>query len=585
MYIKSNKRIMLLLMITFVLLVVLCFRMAWLQIVKSEELSKMASVQQTRDLSVEAKRGAIYDRNGEMMAASLARYAVWLRTGSVINDAGIKDRDEYAARIANTVAEAADCSSEEILDKIDFDKYLIRIASNLTKEQADKLREAELTGVELAEESARYYIQGTSLAHTLGCVNDDGNGLFGLELQYNDYLSGISGREVKVTDGGGNLLTGGTKRDNQVSDGYGLMLTVDEVIQAHVENAIAKTKKKTSSDKVSAIVMDIKTGDILAMAQTPTFDLNNPRVPLLKSERAKLEKMSESQKSRYWSTMWRNSLVTDLYEPGSTFKLLTTAMVLEEGLSNVNEKFYCKGFKHIGNETLKCWSYQKPHGTQTLKEAVGNSCNPVFMELSLRIGARKSYEYLENFGVTQKTGIDFPGEAESIIARNVGAVDLAARGYGHGVAITPIQLITAVSSFGNGGKMMKPRLVKALLGSDGKVIEDIEPEIIRYTVSKKTAQEICDIMEYAVEKGGVGEAKVKGYRIGGKTGTAQQPKKDGSGYSSKTWSSFIGMAPMENPEIAVLVVADNPKGVKYGSQTAAPCGSLIFKEILRYLEL
>lgn len=580
----SRKRLTILLLIAFILLVALCFRTAWLQIVKSEELSKMASVQQTRDLNVTAKRGAIYDINGEMLAASLTRYAVWLRSGSVTNNAGIKDRDEYAAKIAKTVADAADCRSEDVLNEIDFDKYLVRIARSLTGEQADKIREAELTGIELAEEPVRYYIQGTSLAHTLGGVNDDGNGLFGLELQYNDYLSGISGRAVRVTDGGGNLLTGGTKRDNQVSDGYGLMLTVDEVIQAHVETAIAKTKKKTSSDKVSAIVMNTKTGDILAMAQTPGFDLNNPRVPLLKSERAKLDKMSETKKGEYWSSMWRNSLITDLYEPGSTLKLLTTAMALEEGISNVNETFYCNGFKKIGNETLKCWSYQKPHGTQTLKEAVGNSCNPVFMELSLRIGARKSYEYLETFGVTQKTGIDFPGEAESIIAKNVGNVDLAARGYGHGVAITPIQLITAVSSFGNGGKMMKPRLVKALLDSDGNVIEEIKPEIIRYTVSQKTAQEVCDIMEYAVDKGGVGTAKVKGYRIGGKTGTAQQPKKDGSGYSNKTWSSFIGMAPMEDPEIAVLVITDNPKGVRYGSQTAAPCGRLIFTEILRYLE-
>ena len=397
----SRKRLTVLLMIAFILLVALCFRTAWLQIVKSEELSKMALVQQIRDLSVTAKRGAVYDRNGEMMAASLTRYAVWLRTGSVANNAGIKDRDAYAAKIANTVADAADCKSEDVLNEIDFDKYLVRIAKNLTREQAYKIREAELTGIELAEEPVRYYIQGASLAHTLGCVNDDGNGLFGLELQYNDYLSGISGREVKVTDGGGNLLTGGTRRDNQVSDGYGIMLTVDEVIQTHVEAAIAKTKKKTSSDKVSAIVMNIKTGDILAMAQTPGFDLNNPRVPLLKSERAKLDKMSEDKKSEYWSAMWRNSLVTDLYEPGSTLKLLTTAMALEEGISNVNETFYCSGFKKIGNETLKCWSYQKPHGSQTLKEAVGNSCNPVFMELSLRTGARKSYEYLETFGVTQ----------------------------------------------------------------------------------------------------------------------------------------------------------------------------------------
>jgi stage V sporulation protein D (sporulation-specific penicillin-binding protein) len=288
---------------------------------------------------------------------------------------------------------------------------------------------------------------------------------------------------------------------------------------------------------------------------------------------------------KYWNKMWRNFLICDVYEPGSTFKLLTTSMALEEGVTTPSEKFTCTGYTQVADWTLKCWRYYQPHGTQTLEEAVGNSCNPVFIKLAQRVGSERFYDYLETFGVTNKTGIDFPGEGNSILQdeETSGPVGLATMAYGQGVAVTPIQLITAISSLGNEGKLMQPRLVKALVNEDGDVVKEFESKVVRQTVSKKTAEEMCEIMEFVVAKGGAGTAKVEGYRVGGKTGTANKPK-DG-GYSDETYSSFIGMAPMDDPKVAVLVIVDNPKGVKYGSTTAAPGAKLILEDTLRYLDL
>ena len=334
-----------------------------------------------------------------------------------------------------------------------------------------------------------------------------------------------------------------------------------------------------------AIVMDPQTGDILAMAQTPEFDLNDPRTPLDEEEQQKLESMSDSEKSAYWNQMWRNSLICDTYEPGSTFKLLTTAIALEEDVTDIDDTFTCTGAIEVAGETIHCWRSENPHGTQSLIQAVGNSCNPVFVQLATKIGKEKFYDYLGTFGITGTTGIDFPGEATAILQAedNVGPVELATIGFGQGVAVTPIQLITAVSSFGNEGKMMKPRLVKELVDSDGNTVQTFDTEVVRQTVSKETADEICSIMEYCVEEGGVGNAKVEGYKVGGKTGTAQKP--EAGGYSDETYSSCIAMAPMDDPQVAVLLIVDNPKGVKYGSTTAAPGVQQILSDTLRYLNV
>lgn len=582
---KSKKRILISFAILFAVLAVLCLRLGWLQIVRGSELSKMATEQQTRDVPIEAKRGTIYDTNGNELAISATCYSVWARPANVASGKTDSEKEESINKAASSLAEILEKDESEIRTLITKEQSLVKVDKYLDKETADKIRDLELPGIEIAEDVKRYYPMGAFLAHTLGSVTDDNTGLSGLELQYNQYLSGVEGRWIKNTDISGNSLAYGEEKYYQAEDGLSLVLTIDETIQHYVEKSIKTTQENTGADRVMAIMMDVETGDILALAQTPEFDPNDAKTPLDEEEQKKLEKMSDSEKMTYWNSMWRNFLISDAYEPGSTFKLLTTAMSLEEGLTTVDEKFTCTGSINIAGTTLKCWRYYNPHGTQTLQEAVGNSCNPVFATLAQRLGIDTFYDYLETFGITEKTGIDFPGEGNSILQNEdtAGPVGLATMSYGHGVAVTPIQLITAISSLGNEGKLMQPRLVKALVDEDGNTVKEFDTKVVRQTVSKSTAEEMCQIMEYVVSEGGAGTAKVEGYRVGGKTGTAN--KAENGGYSDETYSSFIGMAPMDDPQIAILVIVDNPKGVKYGSTTAAPGAKLILEDTLRYLDL
>ncbi len=583
---KTKKRILILVCVLYGACLLLSFRTGWIQIVKGEEYSKKAVQQQRRDTPVEAKRGIIYDTNGKELAASVTCYSVWARPANVRSGKTTEEKEQTLNDTVATLSGILDKDEDDVRSILESDKALVRVEKQLDGDVANKVREADLPGIEIAQDVKRNYPMGAFLAHVLGSVTDDNTGLSGLELEYNQELSGVSGRWIKNTDVAGNSLVNGDENYYAAEDGEGLVLTIDATIQHYAEKAIKKVQKNTGSDRVMCILMDPKTGDILALAQTPEFDPNDAKTPLSESEQKALEKMSDSEKMDYWNDMWRNSLICDVYEPGSTFKLLTTAMALEEGKASMDEWFHCSGSINVAGQTLKCWRYENPHGDQTLKQAVGNSCNPVFVRLARRIGVETFYDYLDTFGISEKTNVDFPGEANSILQTDPGPVELATMGYGQGVAITPIQLITAISSFGNDGKMMQPRLVRAMVDEDGEVVREFDSEVIRQTVSQKTAQEICDIMEYVVDSGGGGTAKIPGYRVGGKTGTAQKPRTDGKkGYTNATYSSFIGMAPMDDPEVAILVIADNPKGVKYGSETAAPGAKQILESTLRYLEL
>lgn len=571
---------------TCIFCVALCFRTGWIQIVKGEEYSRMAVQQQIRDVPIPARRGMIYDTNKKELAISAVCYSVWARPANVRSGDTEQEKLDNVDRTAAVLAKILERDKKEIKELITRERALVKVDKYLDKKTADKIRDKKLTGIEIAEDVKRYYPLGAFLAHTLGSVTDDNTGLSGLELRYDKYLSGVSGRWIKNTDIVGNGLSYGDDTYYQAENGLGLVLTIDENIQHYVEKSIAKVQKNTNADRVMAIMMSPKTGDILALAQTPEFDPNDAKTPLSKSEQEKLNAMEDSKKMEYWNSMWRNSLISDVYEPGSTFKLLTTAMSLEEGKTTVNSHFNCTGSIMVGKTKLSCWRKENPHGYQTLEEAVGNSCNPVFVRLAQRMGKDKFYNYMETFGIAEKTGVDFPGEGSAILQKNPGPVDLSTMGYGQGVAVTPIQLITAVSSFGNNGKMMQPRLVKAMVDEKGNTVKEFDPKIVRQTVSKETAAEMRDIMEFVVEKGGAGTAKVHGYKVGGKTGTAQKPRGNGQkGYSNETYSSFIGMAPMDDPQVTVLVIADNPKGIKYGSQTAAPGAKMILQDTLRYLDL
>lgn len=580
----NRKRLLLAFAIILFLMVVLCFRCGWWQIVKADELSEMAKAQQTRDSVVEAKRGVIYDRNGRELAVSGTAYSVWVRPFD-LKTADEKDKkSDLTQKNVELLSSILKLDEDDVEKAITKDQSLVKIASGVNRDTADRLREEDLTAVDLSEDSKRYYPLGSFAAHLLGSVSEDNMGLSGLEAYYNQNLTGVPGRKIQNTDVAGKELSYGFDEYYAAEDGLSLVTTIDEVVQNYVEKAIKSCRKTTQAKRVMCIVMETETGNVLSMAVTPSFNPNNSRKALTKEEQKKLDKMSDSKKMKYWNKMWRNPLIQDTYEPGSTFKLMTTAICLEEGLTNTSEVFYGSGKINVEGTTLKCWS-DVPHGRETLQEAVSNSCNPVFVTLGLRIGKERFYRYMDLFGYTGITGIDFPSEATAILQNKetAGKVDLATMAYGQGIAVTPIQLITAVSALGNDGVMMKPHLVKSLKDEKGKTVKTYEPEIVRQIVSKQTSEEICDIMEYVVSKGGAQTAKVEGYRVGGKTGTANKPKN--GGYSNDTYSSFIGMAPMNDPKVTVLVIVDTPKGVKFGSQTAAPCGQKILKNILPYLEV
>ncbi|MDD6390678.1 MAG: penicillin-binding transpeptidase domain-containing protein [Firmicutes bacterium] len=580
--IKNRKRLLGAFAFILFIMSVLCFRCGWWQIVKGEELADTAAAQQTRDSLVEAKRGVIYDRNKMELAVSGTAYSVWVRPADLKTADSANKKEDLTSEVISGLSGILEMDDDEVRESVTADQNLIKIESGLSKETADRIRELELTAVELSEDSRRFYPLGSFASHLIGSVSDDNTGLAGIEAYYNRYLTGVSGRRIQNTDVSGNGLSYGFEEYYAAEDGLGVVLTIDEVVQNYVEKAIASCQKKTQADRVMCLVMDTETAEILAMAVTPEYDPNNPREAPTEAEQKKLDSMSDKKKVEYWNKMWRNPLLQDTYEPGSTFKLMTTSIALEEGLTSPSETFYDNGSIDVSGETLKCWS-DVPHGKQTLEEAVGNSCNPVFVTLGLRIGKERFYNYMELFGYDSITGIDYPSEATAILQNEdtAGPVDLATMAYGQGIAVTPIQLATAVSAIGNGGVMMKPHLVKELVDSDGKTVRTFEPEEVRQIISKQTSDEVCDIMEYVVSEGGAETAYVEGYRVGGKTGTANKPK--AGGYSEDTYSSFIGMAPMNDPKVTVLVIVDSPVGIKYGSQTAAPCAQTIFKNILPYL--
>ena len=582
---RNRKRMIFVFFVVCFLCTALIFRVGWIQVVASDRYAKLAVEQQTMDTPIPAKRGVIYDRNGKEMAISAVTNTIWARPGDVKSARTEEEGLAKQQNAARVLAEILEMEESEVFETVTAKKSLVRVAKYVDKDKADRIREARLPGISIAEDVKRYYPIGAFASHVLGSTTDDNRGLSGIELKYDKYLSGIPGRWIKNTDVAGDSLSYGIEKYFQAEDGLGVLLTIDEIIQHFVEKSIKQVQADTQAKRVFCLIMDPQTGDILAMAMTPEFDPNDPRTPLEPAAANYVKSLSDADKLTYWNEMWRNPMISDTYEPGSTFKLITTSIALEERVTNPSEHFTCTGSTVVAGQKLSCWRSYRPHGDQTLTQAVQNSCNPVFVNLSQRLGLTTYYEYLDKFGLREKTGIDFPGEGGNILQNieTAGPVGLATMSYGQGIAVTPISLLTAVCALGNEGMLMEPRLVQGLLDEKGMVIESFEPREVRQVVSKQTADEMSLIMESVVSEGGGGTAKVSGYRIGGKTGTAN--KVVNGVYVDDTYSSFIGMVPMNNPQLAILLVVDSPKGVKFGSQTAAPGVKAILEETLRYLNV
>ena len=449
--VKNRRRIALGFAIIALLLIALVFRVAWIQIVDAEELSQKAIDQQTKDTPIEAKRGTIYDRNGKELATSTTCYTLWARPPQIKLKEGKTRPDSEIKAFAGEIAGIIDKDSDEVYENMKKNQALVRIAKYLDKETADKLRKLKISGIELSEDTKRYYPLGNFASQVLGSVNDDNMGRTGIELQYDQYLSGVSGRWVKNTDLLGNELVKGAEEYYEAQDGLNVVMTLDEAIQYYVEKALEKGMKKTKADRIMCLVMDPKTGDVLASATTPGYDPNNATEPLAKDKK-KYDKMSADDKNKYLFSLWRNPLVSDTYEPGSTFKLITSSSAIEEKVINDNTTFHCSGSFTVAGVRLHCWTHGA-HGTQTIRQAVGNSCNPALAKVASLMGKTRFYKYLDLYGITDKTGIDYPGESGAIVQNidNVGPVELATIGYGQGISLTPIQLLTAVNAIGNDG--------------------------------------------------------------------------------------------------------------------------------------
>ncbi|QXM05808.1 stage V sporulation protein D [Crassaminicella indica] len=584
--IANKKRLIFLLFLVSFLLFLLIFRIGWIQIIKGEQYRQLAHIQQTRDIPIPAKRGTIYDRKGKELAISASTNTVWARPAEVKS---AKTPDESAKKVEQTakkLAEILEMDEKALKETLSQNKGLVKVKKWIDKDKADAIRKEKLDGIWIAEDNRRYYPFGNFAAHIIGHTTTDNQGLSGIELEYNKYLSGLPGRWIKNTDAAGRQLHYGTEKYYEAENGLNVVLTIDEVIQHFTEKAMDDALVRTKGKRIFAIVMEPKTGDVLAMAAKPDYDPNNPRIPIDESRKREYELADSKGKQKIWNSMWRNPLVSDTYEPGSTFKLITAAAGLEEGVVTPDSPFYCKGYIMVAGQRLRCWRYYRPHGSETFTQALQASCNPAFVEVGQRLGVEKLYEYIDAFGFTKPTGIDLPGESSAIIQNKkyVGPVELGTISFGQGISVTPLQLATAISAIANDGKLMQPRIVKELVDDSGNVIQRYEPKMIRQVLSEKTARELRLMMESVVTEGSGKYAYIPGYRVGGKTGTAQKVI-NGKYANGKVYASFVGIAPVNDPKLAVLVVVDEPQGVHYGGTNAGPVVHDIIRDTLRYLDV
>lgn len=574
----SKKRLRIVLVAALIIVIVLIIRLFHIQIVKSEELKLGALEQWTKSIDIKSNRGIIYDRNGKKLAISTTAYTVWA------TPAEIKDKEETAEILAEQLA----LDEEEVFEKVTKNVGVEKIKQWITREEANELRQLRIQGITIVDDSKRFYPYGNFASDILGFTDIDNNGLYGIERTYDEYLSGVPGKWITTTDATNQQMPYDGETIYDAQDGLSIVLTLDEAIQHFAENAASKALVETQAKNISIIVMEPDTGDILAMASKPDYDPNEPREPLNEREKERWDSLSPENLQQEWFDMWRNTSINDIYEPGSTFKIITAAAALEEGTATLDTNYYCNGFvRDIPGETLKCASWYNPHGSQTFAEAVQNSCNVAFVNMARDLGKEKLYEYIKAFGFGETSGIELLGEQPGIIPVNtdvIREIHLATMSYGHGIATTPLQMVNAFSTLANGGNVMKPRIVKHLVDHEGEIVETFEPEVKRKVLSEETAKTMNTILEQVVLEGTGSRAYVPGYKVGGKTGTAQKII-DGRYAQGKYIGSFGAIAPVDDPQIAILVIVDEPVGVYYGGSTAGPIANQVIEDTLKYLEV
>ena len=592
----NRKKVVILFFFCMAAFLLLSVRLVDLMIFQSAHYTDKATQLHERERSIKAARGRIVDRNGVVLADNKT-----VCTISVIHS-----QIEDPEKVISFLCEKLDLSEEYVRKRVEKYSSMERIRSNVSKELGDEIREADLAGVKVDEDYKRYYPYDALASKVLGFTGGDNQGIIGLEVIYDEYLSGEEGQILTLTDAAGIEIEAASEHRKEPVPGNDLVISLDYNIQSYATQLAKQVMATKEADRVSLIVMNPKNGEIMAMVDVPEFNLNEPYTvtPEYEALRAKEEarkqaslqkkaeqdetaevqqevKSEEELKQEKLNGMWRNGCINDTYEPGSTFKVITAAAALETGSVTLSDRFNCPGFIVVDDRRIRCHKVAG-HGAEDFTAGICNSCNPVFVTLGLRVGAERYYDCLKQFGLLEKTGVDLPGEAGTIMHQKdaIGNVELATMSFGQSFQITPLQLATTVSSLVNGGKRITPHLAIEAVDADGNPVESFEKEPGRQIVSAETSETLQMLLEKVVSEGGGAKAQIEGYQIGGKTATSQTLPRGSGRYIA----SFVGFYPADDPQILALVVIHSPQGTYYGGQIAAPVVRQLFENVLPYLE-
>ena len=564
-----KKKILVVFLAAFILILYLIGRLVYLMVFDAEYYQQKAEDLHERERDIKAARGEIIDRNGTVLATN--------RTVCTISV--IHSQIENPEKVIEKLSEFLEMDADQVRKKVEKISSIERIRSNVDKRTGDKIRNLGLAGVKVDEDFKRYYPYTELASKVLGFTGGDNQGIVGLEVKYEKYLKGINGKILTTTDARGIELDGVAEDRLEPEAGNTLRISLDYTMQKYALQMAEKVRTEKQADKVGIILMNPQNGEIYAMVNVPEFDLNQPF--MLNNEETG-ENLTDEQRQDALNQMWRNGCINDTYEPGSTFKIITASAGLEEGAVHLTDQFSCPGYKVVEDRRIRCHKVGG-HGAENFVQGIQNSCNPVFIEVGLRIGVDRFFDYFRQFGLMDLTGVDIPGEAGTIMHKkeNVGQVELATISFGQSFQITPIQLATTVSALVNGGRRVTPHFGMEVLSAEGKKVKTFRYNAKKHIVSEKTSQTMRELLESVVAEGSGKNAYVEGYRIGGKTATSQTLPRSANKYIS----SFVGFAPADDPQILGMCVIYNPQGVYYGGTIAAPVIGKIFENILPYLSI
>ena len=565
----NRRKIWLMFLAVFFVMMFLGGRLVYLMVFCSEYYGQKAEDLHERERDIKAARGRIIDATGKILATNK----------SVCTISVIHSQIDEPEKVIAALQKELGLTEEEVRKRVEKVSSIERVKTNVDKETGDRIRAYVLSGIKVDEDYKRYYPLDTMASTVLGFTGADNQGILGLEVKYDSYLQGTSGKILTLTDARGIEIENAGETRLEPVNGYDLYISMDSNIQQYCEQAAEKAYIKKQADEVSVIVMNPQNGELMAMVNYPEFNLNEPFT--LIEEMGADGTESADKKQELLNRMWRNPCISDTYEPGSTFKIITAAAALEEGVVSLTDQFYCPGYKLVEDRRIRC-AKTSGHGAETFETGIMNSCNPVFIELGERLGVENYYKYFKQFGLTQKTGIDLPGEAATIMHKqeNVGPVELATISFGQSFQITPIQLVTTVSSIINGGTRITPHFGVEVRETDGTLVETFSYDKREEICSGETSETMQYLLEKVVSEGGGKNAKIEGYAIGGKTATSQTLPRSEHRYIS----SFLGFAPADDPKVLVIAIINNPKGTYYGGLIAAPVVKEIMENILPYLD-